>query len=129
MQTEKKLNSKRLRNTILVTLVLVLMAIIIAVLAKKGIAIPCVLNKFTGLKCAGCGNTRAAVSLLSLDFVSAFKYNPLSFLEFFYLIWIYVISAINYVKGEGIKYHFPLPLIDYVCCGAIILWTVIRNFL
>ena len=42
-----------------------------------GWGIPCVLYETTRLKCGGCGLTRAAVSLLRLDFAAAFSYHAL----------------------------------------------------
>jgi hypothetical protein len=43
------------------------------------IGVPCVFHELTGLYCPGCGITRAAASLLSLNFEQAFRYNPLVF--------------------------------------------------
>ncbi|RKM57930.1 DUF2752 domain-containing protein [Butyrivibrio sp. CB08] len=39
--------------------------------------IGCPIKYLTGISCMGCGMTRAYVSLLRLDFASAFKYHPL----------------------------------------------------
>ncbi|MFC5468978.1 DUF2752 domain-containing protein [Cohnella suwonensis] len=43
------------------------------------VGIPCPFRLVTGLQCPGCGMTRAASSLLSLDAPQAFAYNPLPF--------------------------------------------------
>lgn len=43
------------------------------------LAVPCVFHEFTGFYCPGCGITRAALSLLSMDFYQAFRYNSLVF--------------------------------------------------
>jgi hypothetical protein len=43
------------------------------------IYIPCIFHELTGWYCPGCGITRAILSLLSLDFVQAFRYNSLIF--------------------------------------------------
>ncbi|WP_209972330.1 DUF2752 domain-containing protein [Paenibacillus eucommiae] len=59
-------------------------------LPVTNIAIPCVFHEVTGLYCPGCGITRAALSLLRLDFVQAFRYNPLVFI----LLPLYVIYFI-----------------------------------
>ena len=40
----------------------------------------CPLRFFFGLCCPGCGMTRAALSILKLDFLSAFHYHPLIFI-------------------------------------------------
>lgn len=41
--------------------------------------VPCVFHELTGFYCPGCGITRVTLSLLRLDFVKAFSYNPLLF--------------------------------------------------
>ena len=58
-----------------------------------GWGIPCVFNKGSelifkyvlhvsreGLQCPGCGISRMIISIVKLDFVSAFKYNPFLFI-------------------------------------------------
>jgi len=49
-------------------------------LPLTNIGIPCVFRELTGLYCPGCGITRVVLSLLRLDFVQAFRYNPLLFI-------------------------------------------------
>lgn len=44
------------------------------------IGIPCVFHELTGFYCPGCGITRVSLSLLRLDWVQAFRYNPLVFI-------------------------------------------------
>ncbi len=44
-----------------------------------GLRIPCVVHALTGLYCPGCGVTRMCLSLLRLDFQTAFSCNPLLF--------------------------------------------------
>lgn len=39
--------------------------------------IPCIYRYLFNIECPGCGMTRAALSVLSLDFVTAFKYHPM----------------------------------------------------
>lgn len=41
------------------------------------IGVPCVFHELTGFYCPGCGITRAAFSLLQLDFLQAYRYNTL----------------------------------------------------
>ena len=55
--------------------------------ALTGLGFPCVLYEATRLKCGGCGLTRAAVSLLRLDFAAAFSYHALWPVFAAYFLW------------------------------------------
>lgn len=61
--------------------------------------ITCVFQRFCGIPCPGCGMTRAAKSILSLDFVGAWGYNPLIFAMPY--VFLYVFSD---WKGKAHKY-------------------------
>lgn len=49
----------------------------------------CFIKLFIGYPCPGCGMTRAFFSLVKLDFVGAFQYNPLIFILPF-IAWIII---------------------------------------
>ena len=68
----KKFLPDRLRTKLIVT-ALYLLYILIAWRIK----IPCVYLYFLGISCPGCGMTRAWLSVLHLDFYSAFNFNPM----------------------------------------------------
>ena len=77
----------------------------------------CIFIKFLHIPCPGCGMTRALLSALSLDFVSAFKYNamfwalPIMYIYFLcegslfknkcidFVIWVVILSgfALNWI--------------------------------
>ncbi|GAB6991059.1 DUF2752 domain-containing protein [Paenibacillus pini] len=63
-------------------------------LPVTNIGIPCVFHELTGLYCPGCGMTRVILSLLRLDGVQAFRYNPLVFI----LLPLYVMYFITQKK-------------------------------
>ncbi|MBR3306005.1 MAG: DUF2752 domain-containing protein [Lachnospiraceae bacterium] len=67
------------------------------------IGIPCVFRLLTHLQCPGCGITRACVSILRLDFKSAFEYNPLSLTVVPLLALILLVREIRYIK-KGKRY-------------------------
>ena len=46
----------------------------------ESLGVSCPIKFLTGISCAGCGMSRAWLSLLKMDFVSAFHYHPLFFL-------------------------------------------------
>ncbi len=125
---EKTEFKRRLKNIIIINLALVFLAVILIILAKNGLAVPCIFNRITGFKCPGCGNTRAVMALIRFEFLKALNFNPVFPLEFFYIGWVYVISSINYMKGKRFSYQPPLKLMDITLLAVFLLWGVIRNF-
>lgn len=119
----------RIRNLSLLTGGMALIGIGLYVLARVGHPIPCVFHLFTGLSCPGCGNTRAVLALLQLDFPGALSYNYLFPLELCYLIWVYLRCAVKYLK-TGRFFYFPVrPAMDWFVLIVILSWWIIRNFL
>ena len=49
--------------------------------------IPCPIKKVLGVRCPGCGMTRATLVLMSGDLRKAYKYNPLVFVMVPLMIW------------------------------------------
>ena len=68
---------KRYKNVVLILIVVVYFSIVLPLMYY--FKIPCVFRRFLGLYCPGCGMTRAIISVIHLDFLSAFYYNPLVF--------------------------------------------------
>ena len=103
--------------------------ILLYILAQKNIGIPCLFYRLTGLKCPGCGNTRAALSLLRLDFSAAFFYNPMFLPEFFYIGWVLFFCCRSYLKGKGFTYRTGALWLDITLLTAVLLWWVVRNLI
>ncbi|QMV42022.1 DUF2752 domain-containing protein [Cohnella cholangitidis] len=95
-------------------------------LPATGIGIPCVFHELTGLYCPGCGITRAALSLLRLDFTQAYRYNALVFgLAPIYLMYVMtrkkrmprtsnVLMAAMLVLTVGFGLARNLPMFDWL---------------
>ena len=98
-------------------------------LARQGIGIPCLFYRFTGLQCPGCGNSRAALALMRLDFAGALGYNLLFPLEFFYLSWVVVHCCKSYLRGGRFAYRTPALWLDIAVLAAVLLWWVVRNII
>src|SRR5690554_3644064 len=64
-----------------------------------GIGVPCIFHELTGLYCPGCGITRTVLSLLSLDFHQAFRFNPL----LVFLLPLYIAYSITNRKRMNIS--------------------------
>ena len=120
---------KRIRTLIFISAGIAALGCILYVLAKLGIPVPCLFFQVTGLRCPGCGNTRAVLALLTLDFSGMLSYNLLFPLEAAYLLWVYLQAAHHYLKEGKFTYRPPLPALDIVFLVLILLWWIVRNIL
>ena len=91
-----------------------------------GIGIPCIFSKITGLKCPGCGISRMLVSIVKLDFASAFKYNAFLFVTGPILIAYFAFSEVKYVI-YGTSEMGKWDIILYVELALAILYGILRN--
>lgn len=74
---------KERRNT-----VLGISAVAVAYVAMEAIGITCPIKFVTGISCAGCGMSRAWLSVLRADFQSAAYYHPLWFMPVIVLVLV-----------------------------------------
>ena len=94
-----------------------------------GFGLPCVFNKMYGIKCAGCGMSRAAAALLRFDIKTAFSYNLAWPLFLIYGIWSGIYIFIRYVvHGESPSLARPLWL-NYTMLITIFIYGIVRNFI
>ena len=139
---------RRLRST-LITYGIVLAIAFIYLLSvtlplKKGEplwhGIPCVFYEGTehlfkllkieheGIKCAGCGLSRMLISMVKLDFVSAFWYNPFLFVTGPLLIAYFVAQNIKFII-TGKENMGKWQIFLYIEGGLAVLYMILRNFL
>ncbi|MBR5296124.1 MAG: DUF2752 domain-containing protein [Clostridia bacterium] len=109
--------------------VLLALGLLLAFLVTKGFKILCPFSQLTGLLCPGCGNTRATLALLRLDWKEALHFNLLYPLEMLYLFRIYILCSKNFIENGKFRYHTRPDWIDITCLFAILIWTVARNIL
>lgn len=102
---------KRNKNSLLVFIILVIL--IYGILQVFGITCP--IKFITGVSCPGCGMTRAYLSLLRLDFKSAYYYHPLFVLPALGLIIYIFRDKFSKKFLRGLEIFFVLVfLIVYV---------------
>lgn len=100
---------------------------LLAFLVTKGLQIPCLFQKLTGLYCPGCGNTRATIAALKLDFLSMLRFNPTYPLQMLYLLRVWVVCCKRYLQGGRFSYRPRPDRWDMLFLVFLLLWTVVRN--
>ena len=127
---EKQMRKNRILRLGAVCAALCLLAAAYCVFVSvNGRGLPCVFNMLTHFKCPGCGNSRAALALLRLDFRAAFGYNALFPLEFLYLGYVFVCGARQYIKTGRVYYDSPHKIIDIITLIIVLLWFILRNIM
>ncbi len=89
---------------------------------------PCLILKYTGFYCAGCGGQRMIRAVLRGDFSDAFRQNPFLFVFLpaagCYILW----EAVRYIKGKPPLYKTRAFLLAaLILLIFVILFTVLRN--
>lgn len=124
--------NKKKRNSVIFISILAIVACIGAVIVKKynpeehSFFIPCIFYKLTGIKCAGCGMTRAIHNLLNGRIKEAIWYNLMllpSAVIFSYSTYRY---SRYIIKDEPIV-NKPLDIILKIFLVVIIIFMIARN--
>ncbi len=89
---------------------------------------PCLILKFTGFACAGCGGQRMLHALLRGDIAGAFFHNPFLFCFLPVLAGYILWEALRYIKGRRPLYQ-SRPFLYALCAVLLIalIFTVLRN--
>ena len=84
------------------------------------VGIGCPIRFMTGISCAGCGMTRAWISVGRLDFISAFHYHPLFLLP---MIWViaFLLNAHNR-KQIANKLTLITIILFIICYAMRMMW-------
>lgn len=116
-------------NKIIIRLLTILCIVfLLFVLYFFDFKIPCVFHKITGFYCPGCGITRSLISLIKFEFYQSFRYNPLVFILYpflipysFYLIYIWIFD-----KEDKITKKIPQAIFIGIVI-ILLIYGVIRN--
>lgn len=125
----KMLPSSRSKRIFLLSAGILILLALCWFAAINGIGFFCVFHEVTGLLCPGCGNSRAALALMRLDFAAAWGYNPLFLPQIFYIGWVYFHCCRYYLQGKRFSYKPPVPALDIGFLATIILWGIARNLI
>ena len=89
--------------------------------------IPCMFHTITGLYCPGCGVSRMCLSLLSLDFQSAFQANAAVMLILPPGLIFAFQMAFRYIKSGRLQPTRAQNLVLYIMAGFLLLFGILRN--
>lgn len=119
---------KRIKRVAFAAALFVIVGIIYAVIVSFfRFGIPCIFYEMTGLKCPGCGMTRAVMALLRFDVYGALQYNAFSFFITAYILLVTVHTSGEYINSG--KYHICAgkEYISIIFLVLLLLWSVVRN--
>lgn len=94
-----------------------------------GFGIPCPVHYFTGFKCPGCGVSRMFISLMKLDFKSAFEANRLLLVTLPVIASLLFVYFFRYIKTGSRKISKAENIIYIVLIILFLIFGVVRNFL
>lgn len=98
------------------------------ILIKAGLfRFVCPFNAVTGLRCPGCGNTRAVLAVLSGDFYGACLNNLMFYPEAALLIFFIVYLPYIYITGRPFSRIAKVILTAGAVTAAA--WWIVRNIL
>ena len=124
----QKLDKKRLFLSLAV--VFAVCALLIAhhiVWRSTGIGIPCLFNKLFGIKCAGCGMTRAMFALFSLDIKGAHEYNLLILPMLAYIVWFVGRIIHRFARHKESPFDVKPYAVHFVMAALLLIYGVLRN--
>lgn len=93
-----------------------------------GFGIPCPVHYFTGFKCPGCGVSRMFISLMKLDFKSAFEANRLLLVTLPVIASFLFVYFFRYIKTGSRKISKAENIIYIVLIISFLIFGVVRNF-
>ncbi len=93
------------------------------------IGVNCIFRRLTGLKCPGCGSTRAVLCILRGDWAGSFKQNLMLIPELTFVGWAAVYSTVNFLKTGRGGLNVKPDRAAYVFLAVLLIWWVVRNLI
>ncbi|HIU50223.1 MAG TPA: DUF2752 domain-containing protein [Candidatus Limousia pullorum] len=92
-----------------------------------GFGIPCPVHYFTGFKCPGCGVSRMFISLMKLDFKSAFEANRLLLVNLPVIASLLFVYFFRYIKTGSRKISKAENIIYLMLIILFLIFGIVRN--
>ena len=125
MNTEQK---KRLKKVIITGCILGIACIAYLIVYHfTGIGVPCVLNRYTGLKCPVCGLMHMLTSILMCDLAEAFYYNRVLFIMLPVIAAIFADNTLFYIIKGTVSFPKAEKAVIIFLTSVLIIWGVYRN--
>ena len=117
---------KKLIKYIILTIIIILYLIIGY---KYKLYLKCPFKLITGFYCPGCGVTRMLYKIITLDFYQAFRYNPLLFVCFPFILFLLINNIYSHIKNKKALYKKIPELVWYILIIIFIIYGILRNFI
>lgn len=96
---------------------------------QTGVYVPCLFHRATGLLCPGCGVTGLCLSVMQLDFLTAYHCNPALFMALPVIGILILRLAYTYVTTGRSTTHGWQTYLAWGLVVYFLVWGVIRNVL
>ena len=102
----------------------------IALFVSKNITLPmCIFYKYTGMYCAGCGETRAVNALLEGNVLLALRQNALIIIALLVAIILYIETILKVVFEKKFKSLIVNYKFMWTFLGFLFVYSILRNFI
>lgn len=100
----------------------------ILIFSRIDVGVLCVVRRFTGYSCPGCGMTRALGAMLRLDFRAAWEYNHFCYPIVAYLCHVFGSAAVRRLRTGEWNFDPSPAWLNVVFLVLLVAWGVLRNF-
>ena len=116
-----------MKNRIIKIFIIFFEAVLLYVFLNFNIG--CFFRNFLGFYCPGCGLTRAFISILNFDFVSAIKYNIISIPLFIFLLVLNILLLYDIIfnKNKSWKLIEKVSKYYFVIIFLLVITMIINN--
>lgn len=120
------MTAQKFKKTALSGLVIIL-GLFYSVLARFGLAPPCLFRLVTGLKCPGCGVTQMVLAIMQLNFRFAFHCNPALFLLQPFICYLIGKTYLCWFNRQKCTWNTVENVLLYGAIFLLLIFAVIRN--
>ena len=87
----------------------------------------CYIKETFNINCITCGGTRCLINFVNGNFIESFKYHPVFFILFCYLIILNITFIIDTIRNKKTTWIYPKYWYAYILAFALIIQFIYRN--